>query len=1113
MSSADLGIRLFLADDASAGLNAFGANLSRLAVLIGRAGYPFSQLSPALQALTVVAAGSGLALGVFASAINFAVTQASNLQDAMVAVEVQVKGATENIGPLTTMLIQLADNSQYTANEVADGFAQLGAHGVTAADLLHTSIGQAMVDLAEAMGENGTTGAAKLLAQTLEEFSAPASDATQYADVLIQAFKNGIPSIASLNQAFAQSSYIAYQLGIPIQTLARYLDVLAQSLGSGSVAGVSMHDMLQSLVAPTNGAAAALGQLGIISIHATSPALQTLLERLAGVNKTARLVADNFQPTIASLEQVYTVAKRYNMVPLGADFYSWAKGIGALSNNLEDANGKFLGLDNMINMFAQAQKKVDPAVFHRLLRDIFSVGGAKAIETLLADIEKTNSKLKSLQGAYQSTGQAAQAAQQKNDTYRGSLNMLRTTIDNIAAVIGGPLAQNLAAGFRWINNLIGVFTHINPATAGVIAKFLVIGTALSAVGLLVPVVVFAFTAFNGIVPIVFGVALAIAALASGITWLSNSWKALTDAVLPAKDAINACFPPIKGVATIGKEANNVGITTRNIFKGIADAFLAIGGAIGGITLTPLVFSVGRLAVLGVQAGIAIFSNLIPALLAFALSIQQSTIVTQIMYLLNSFTIPQLFALAGAWLAAGAAALLAALPYILIGTLIAGMIVGLALLIQHLGGLKFLLGVLYAAWMTIQPALNEAAQAIKGALSDALHQLVPLWLQLVQAFDQAKPALLVLGAVLGGIIAFALGVVIGLIRGLIGALAALVVGAIHIVVSIIQIFVGLVQFFTGLFRLIYDICTGRWSDVGAALQQIGQGIVNIFNGLWGVVSGIFTTAFNVIKGLVSGFVEGFLGFFHHLSDVMVGHSIIPDLVKSIIAWVAMLPGKVFGLIESLVSGILTRFSMLVMVVMVYIGAWELRMLSKATELVTGFVGKFLGLGERLGGAIQSALLQVLSVIGGFERSLFQSGLNLMSMLAQGIVSGIGQVIGAAGRAASSIKALLGFSSPTKEGPLSDSDQYMPNMMKMYANGIVENIPLLQSATLKAAQALQPKLTSSRAAVQHGQYAVAAMSTNQSQPVVQVFLDGKDITAGVLNQVGGQARINGLGRYWK
>ena len=251
--SADLGIRIFLDDAASAGLGAFGSSLLGLGSIVGGLGHNFNTMSPLLQGAGLVAAGSGIMFGLFAEAIKYSVDAAAELQTALVSVELKVAGARDRADEMKDSLIRLANTSIYTTQEVADGFAELGAKGQDAADILgHGGVlGIAMVDLAESMGEkDGTAAAAKLLGTVLQQFQIPASQAAHVADVLDIAFHSGIPDVTQLTTAFANAAPAAHAAGIPMEQLAAYLDVLTQRMGTGSKASTALSQAISSVEKP-----------------------------------------------------------------------------------------------------------------------------------------------------------------------------------------------------------------------------------------------------------------------------------------------------------------------------------------------------------------------------------------------------------------------------------------------------------------------------------------------------------------------------------------------------------------------------------------------------------------------------------------------------------------------------------------------------------------------------------------------------------------------------------------------------------------------------------------------------------------------------------------------
>jgi TP901 family phage tail tape measure protein len=192
----------------------------------------------------------------------------------------------------------------------------------------------------------------------------------------------------------------------------------------------------------------------------------------------------------------------------------------------------------------------------------------------------------------------------------------------------------------------------------------------------------------------------------------------------------------------------------------------------------------------------------------------------------------------------------------------------------------------AAWKLFGPDIMNFLNAIGGAIVHAFQALGDAfsnvdWGRLGQALGNlwaiGKPiigvfllpfiALIkVLAAVLGNVLGPAFDVIIALFRTLF-----LILG-------------DVINFISAVF-------TGQW---GAAWQAV----VDIFKHLFGGIGDILVGLGGVIWGIVKGIVEGIVGFFQWLWDILVGHSIVPDLVDAIISIFNYL-GSVLGPIVSVI----------------------------------------------------------------------------------------------------------------------------------------------------------------------------------------------------------------------
>lgn len=115
----------------------------------------------------------------------------------------------------------------------------------------------------------------------------------------------------------------------------------------------------------------------------------------------------------------------------------------------------------------------------------------------------------------------------------------------------------------------------------------------------------------------------------------------------------------------------------------------------------------------------------------------------------------------------------------------------------------------------------------------------------------------------------------------------------VVENVIQVFSGLVQTISGAVKFIVALFTG--GDVKAAAKEMWAGVVDVFKGLWGLLTDPIKDVYN---GVVSWFTK--------LWDVLVGHSIVPDMINDIVKWFKGLPGKVIDSITKFVTDIVNKF---------------------------------------------------------------------------------------------------------------------------------------------------------------------------------------------------------------
>ena len=176
---------------------------------------------------------------------------------------------------------------------------------------------------------------------------------------------------------------------------------------------------------------------------------------------------------------------------------------------------------------------------------------------------------------------------------------------------------------------------------------------------------------------------------------------------------------------------------------------------------------------------------------------------------------------------------------------------------------------------IKEALGPVYDAIIAPLIDGIKWLVSDLSWLGTTFEW-----------LGGIVT---ALVTGPLAGLLNAVAAILEG-------VVQTVSGIIQMVRGLFDIIIGIFTLDGEKIVEGAKRIGSGVVDVFVGLY-----------DATIGAVVNLVQGIIGWFTELWDVLVGHSIVPDTINSIVSWFTSLPGKVLGSVGNFVKGIVDKFS--------------------------------------------------------------------------------------------------------------------------------------------------------------------------------------------------------------
>ncbi|GAA4626600.1 hypothetical protein GCM10023196_035500 [Actinoallomurus vinaceus] len=204
-------------------------------------------------------------------------------------------------------------------------------------------------------------------------------------------------------------------------------------------------------------------------------------------------------------------------------------------------------------------------------------------------------------------------------------------------------------------------------------------------------------------------------------------------------------------------------------------------------------------------------------------------------------------------------------------------------------------------------------AVLGPVISALAQsLAPILPQIAAAFSQLAVAMAPiatqfgqqLGQALVKILPPLLQIVPQLLQGLVPALVDLLTALQPLMPQLIQLGVVLAQNLAQSLPLLLPSLihfVELLVDLVAMAVPVVGWILRISTALAGDLGTGLTTALK----LVAAMVDGVIRLFRDLFDILLGHSIIPDIVRGTISWFAQLPGRVAGIFYSMAAGAISQ----------------------------------------------------------------------------------------------------------------------------------------------------------------------------------------------------------------
>lgn len=377
--------------------------------------------------------------------------------------------AMEKLGDYT---LKLAQDTIYSAEQIADGLIELGKSGVSAEQIMG-GVGDAMANLGAA-GDIPLAESGQIITSTIQQFDMAAKDAVGVTDLLAGAANASIADITDLGVSLKYAGGVANAAGLDFEDTIVAISLLAKAGIRGSTAGTSLRQMMVSFGGATKPARAALEELGILS-YDLATANKTLAKVTGGEAKSSiEAVQAELGKYVESIDGG-TVGTNKNADAVKDLMMKY----GGLNNKFYDSEGRLKKMSSVFQILQDSLKGYDNRTKLAYLRTLFNNRALSAAAILTRD----GAKGFKVMNREMLKVKAAEVARDRLDNLSGDIEILRGNIETWMTKAGGPFQETLRGWVQNLTKLIQKFDELDPAVQKGVIQFLGVGgVALVAMG-------------------------------------------------------------------------------------------------------------------------------------------------------------------------------------------------------------------------------------------------------------------------------------------------------------------------------------------------------------------------------------------------------------------------------------------------------------------------------------------------------------------------------------------------------------------------------------------------------------------------------------------------------
>ncbi|WP_293787066.1 tape measure protein, partial [uncultured Aeromicrobium sp.] len=335
---------------------------------------------------------------------------------------------------------------------------------------------------------------------------------------------------------------------------------------------------------------------------------------------------------------------------------------------------------------------------------------------------------------------------------------------------------------------------------------------------------------------------------------------------------------------------------------------------------------------------------------------------------------------------------------------------LAALLGPLGPVGVAVAAAIAALVAVMPQLRSSVAEAGQVIADSFAPVLPV---LQDAFTKAMPPIRQLATIIGKMLVIAVRAIAPLIAAVVAAIAPLIPIVLDTAVQIGQALLPVVQKLGTLISSVTPIIKA----LAPVLQWVAQLTGTLLVGAIRVLANVFGWLIGLVTSIINAIVSGFTWLYR----VLVGNSIIPDLINAILFWWRLLSSTVIAIVRAIWNTVVAVFTWLATGVVAVV-----------TTLRNGVVNGFTWLRDRVVGAATNVKDRALSIFG----TLRDGAVNIFDRLRNAVAGAFEALIE---KVKSPLRTLFDWMNRSMIKPLNKVTEkfgiIIPELPKFHTGGVI------------------------------------------------------------------------------